>query len=313
MSISRPLRGWGLGSKKRTRNMFRRRPTRDRHYRLNVESLEPRQMLAVAVGDILVADSGAASVIQVDPATGAQSTLSSGGNFVSPQGIAIDDVTGEIFVADAAAAPGGLGAVIRVDPNTGAQTVLSSGGNFLDPFGIEIEADGSLVVADQNAAGGPGAVIRVDRVTGAQTVVSSGGHFVDPHGITVASDGTLYVADRNTGGSPPFNHTGNAGGALIAVQPDTGAQTMVNNNWGATGFFDPAGVTMEAGGDVLVADLNSFDGGSDGQGGGVGAVFRIDPTLPAPGNRTVVSDGSGSPPWTLNRLPMSQSSRTATS
>jgi len=246
--------------------------------------------LAVAVGDILVADSGVPGVIQVDPTTGAQSTLSAGTNFVTPIGIAIDDVTGDIFVADT-----GANAVIRVDPNTGGQTVVSSGGNFVDPHGIEIEANGSLIVADMNAGTG-GSVIRVNRSTGAQTVVSTGGNFVDPHGITVAPDGTLYVADRNTGGSPPYNNTSNAGGALIAVNPSTGAQTIINNNWGATGFFDPAGVEMEASGDVLVADLNSFDGGSDGQGGGVGAVFRLDPSLPPATNRTIVNDGSGSPP-----------------
>ena len=257
-----------------------------------MEPLENRLLLAVVPGDILVADSGVPGVIQVDPTTGAQSTLSSGTNFVAPIGIAIDDVTGDIFVADT-----GANAVIRVDPNTGGQTIVSSGGNLVDPHGIEIEADGSLVVADMNSGGsGTGAVIRINRSTGAQTVVSNGGNFVDPHGITVAPDGTLYVADRNTGGSPPYNNISNAGGALIAVNPSTGAQTIINNNWGSTGFFDPAGVTMEASGDVLVADLNSFDGGSDGQGGGVGAVFRLDPSLPPATNRTIVNDGSGSSP-----------------
>jgi DNA-binding beta-propeller fold protein YncE len=243
MLISKVLRGWGCKSTKRRRRLCRGVVTRGRHFQAHVEPLEARWLLAVLPGDILIADSDADTVIQVDPTTGAQSTLSSGVHFVTPIGIAIDDVTGDIFVTDTGGA--GVAAIIRVDPNTGGQTVVSSGGSLVDPFGIEIEADGLLIVADQNAGTG-GSVIRVNRSTGAQTVVSTGGNFVDPNAI-----------------------------------------------------FDPSGVEVEASGDVLVADLNSLDGGSDGRGGGVGAVFRMDPTLSPPGNRTIVNDGSGSPPLDL--------------
>jgi NHL repeat len=67
-------------------------------------------------------------VIRVNPTTGAQATVSSGGSFVDPSGIAVE-ADGDILVADANAFGGG-GGVIRVDPATGAQTTVSSGSSF---------------------------------------------------------------------------------------------------------------------------------------------------------------------------------------
>jgi hypothetical protein len=76
-------------------------------------------------------------VIRVDPATGAQTTVSSGGSFDAPSGIALE-ADGDILVADVQAFADFLGGVIRVDPATGAQTTVSSGGSFLNPFGVAV-------------------------------------------------------------------------------------------------------------------------------------------------------------------------------
>jgi hypothetical protein len=85
-----------------------------------------------ANGDLLVADFGPGGVVRVNPTTGAQTTVSSGGNFVLPASLAIA-ANGDIFVVDQ-----GANAVIRVDPVSGAQTVVSSGGFFDAPVGIAI-------------------------------------------------------------------------------------------------------------------------------------------------------------------------------
>ncbi len=96
-------------------------------------------------GDILVADSsdfgGSAGVIRVDPETGAQTVVSSGGVFVNPAGIAIA-ANGDLLAADentfGGPCPVGCGGIVRVDPTTGAQTVVSSGGDFANAFGLAI-------------------------------------------------------------------------------------------------------------------------------------------------------------------------------
>ena len=157
-------------------------------------------------GDILVADPGAGAVIRVDPASGAQTTVSSGGIFAFPLGIAVE-ADGNILVADFIA-----GAVIRVDPATGAQTTVSSGGSFINATGIAVEADGNILVVDSAAV----AVIRVDPATGVQTTVSSGGAFANPFGIAVEADGNILVADRPSVA------------VVIRVDPASGAQTLVS-------------------------------------------------------------------------------------
>jgi hypothetical protein len=102
---------------------------------------------------------------------------------------------GDILVADTGAFAGFQGGVIRVDPASGAQTTVSSGGSFFDPSGVALEADGDILVADQNAFAGPGGVIRVDPASGAQTTVSSGGSFLHPTGVAVvAFDFTGFAA-----------------------------------------------------------------------------------------------------------------------
>jgi len=129
-------------------------------------------------GDILVVDIGARKVTRVDQVTGAQTLVSSGGNFFHPSGLAIE-ASGTLLVADQNALGGG--AVFRVEPGIGSRTTVSTGGFFGSPPGLAIEASGTILVADTNAH----AVIRVDPVTGAQTVVFSGGSLVQPAGIAI--------------------------------------------------------------------------------------------------------------------------------
>ena len=88
-------------------------------------------------------------MIRVDPATGAQTTVSSGGSFVNPLGIAVE-ADGDILVADADAF-GGHGGAIRVDPATGAQTTVSAGGSFVSPVGIAVVPPAADSDGDESA------------------------------------------------------------------------------------------------------------------------------------------------------------------
>ncbi len=100
----------------------------------------PALAVDLKAGDILVTDPNAfgftGGVIKVDPGTGAQTKVSSGGFFVDPFGIALD-AAGQILVADERAF-GLHGGVIKVDPGTGAQTKVSSDQLFDGPQGIAV-------------------------------------------------------------------------------------------------------------------------------------------------------------------------------
>jgi sugar lactone lactonase YvrE len=94
-----------------------------------------------AAGRILVTDEGAGgsgSVIAIDPATGIQTVVSTGQNFMGGEELLAVDLSGRILVIDFNAGTGSNGAVIAVDPVTGMQTFLSQDQNFFIPVGIVV-------------------------------------------------------------------------------------------------------------------------------------------------------------------------------
>jgi sugar lactone lactonase YvrE len=161
-----------------------------------------RYPLAVTVadnGDIFVADA-LGPIFHVDPNTGAQTLITSGGLLERPQGIAVKGHN--LYVTDVATPDMnfGVGRIIRIDLNTGQQTELSKGANLMGPVGIVIEPDGDLIVGDpytinpdrHEADGSPaldGAIIRIDKNTGAQHVIARGSeNFVNPRGVALLAD-----------------------------------------------------------------------------------------------------------------------------
>ena len=218
-------------------------------------------------GEVVVADpdafGGSGGLITVSQSSGGQAPLSNNSIsvaklFSDPSGVALGP-DGTLLVADPDAF-GGSGGVIRVDPQTGQQSPLSnndiSGPNlFADPVGIAIAGSGTILVTDSNASGGDGAVIRVE-ATGQQTLVSnnqlsSTDLLADPFGIAVERSGTLLVGDP----SSPAPVSGSSG-AVIAIDPSSGAQKLIaNNDSSQEGLFgNPRGLAMETPGTVLVAN-----------------------------------------------------------
>lgn len=180
----------------------------------------------LVVNDILWGGTQDPAVYKVDPSTGAQTTVTSGGLLQHPEGIAVE-ADGNILVADRAAK-----AVFRVEPSSGTQTTVTSGGLLNGPFGIAIEADGNILVVDYYS----GKLVRVDPVTGAQTPVS---YLIEPISIAVEGDGNILVVDL-------------APGALIRVDPVTGAQTILSGS-----IFHNDGIAVEPDGDIVVSRTGS--------------------------------------------------------
>ena len=160
------------------------------------------QFFGVAIepsGSIVVADLVGRAVLRINPTTGAQTIVSSGELLnMGPIGVAIDRdgsiiVGGGMFSGPNAAPPTGIPAVVRIDPETGAQQAISLGGSFVNPYWVAVEADGSIIVSDQEAFGPPnpisgtrqGALFRVNPATGEQTLISAGGNLGDPNGVAI--------------------------------------------------------------------------------------------------------------------------------
>ncbi len=174
----------------------------------------------VVAGTILVADPGRNGVIAIDPLTGEQQVLSSGGLFVEPTGITVDPQSGDILVADSGG-PSGQGGVIAVSPLDGGQRPVSLDGVFAEPSGVTIDANGKAQVADAFSG-----LITVDLATGAQTLLAS-----------------VLVSDVAVGplGSRPL------GGNLFAIEPSTRTLYRFNRFGASSGTIEP----VSQGGDFL--------------------------------------------------------------
>ena len=92
---------------------------------LGIMAATPLVFAQLNPGDIIVADIGANAVIKIDPITGAQEIISSGGLFAGALDLVLDS-NGDIIVADLDLINGG-GSIIKVDPITRIQTVISTG------------------------------------------------------------------------------------------------------------------------------------------------------------------------------------------
>ena len=260
-------------------------------------------------GDIIVGDLTTGSIIKVDPLSGAQTVISTGGSLVAPGGIAFDQ-NGDIILADlhalGGACPVGCGGVIRIDRTTGAQTVISSGGNFHNPFGIVVESNGNLVVSEEGGPN-PGKILRVDPVTGVQQILSTASVFRDPQSLALDDQGYILVSEGSAGG-------GGFNGSVVVVDPLTGSDSILSGGgllvspWGiaidqfdgifltepggkkivrvdrssgsqslvsSSGIFiEPTGIDVDQNGDLLVADRTQ--------------IVKVDPVS---GSQIVISSG----------------------
>jgi len=213
-------------------------------------------------GEFFVSDTGCLGLLGIDPKSGEQRLISSGGILGMPLGIAVEH-SGMILVANAES-------LVRVNPETGAQTILSTGNLFRVPLAVAVSENGDIYVVD---ALGP--VIRVDSASGAQTLISSGGVLHRPQGIAVKGK-HIYVTDvagMNFGV-----------GRIIQIDIRSGRQNILSEGGNLVG---PVGITVEPKGGLIVGDpytvnpesADIFDGG----------IIRIDENS---GVQTLIARGS---------------------
>src|SRR5712692_6334383 len=136
------------------------RPGR-RSYPMQLEMLEDRVVPSLADGTILVTTAPSTfstqdqasfptGIIAVDPNTGAQSPVSTGGLFALPTYIR-EAPNQQLYVTDIQAY--GTGAIFRVDPNSGKQSLVTKGGLIDGPNAL-VYLNGFLYVANLRDSSG---------------------------------------------------------------------------------------------------------------------------------------------------------------
>jgi sugar lactone lactonase YvrE len=234
--------------------------------------------VAYVANSVVVKQSAPAAVIlRADPATGGLVEISRNGSqgdlFRHPYDIAVAG-DGSLLVADMGAFATSTdrtpdGRIVRVDPVTGRQSLVTSGDNLVDPAALAIAPNGLIYVVENVGTSGGPSVVSVNPASGAQAVVAQGGQLCYPFGIAVEPSGSLVVTSYGdfTDGSTVINCAHDFG-ALVRVDPATGAQTIVSRNaaqWGNL-FRNPLGVTVEPGGRILVVNQS-----------GATALVAVDP------------------------------------
>lgn len=250
-------------------------------------------------GNLYVAD-GANNTIEKITSSGIVSTLAgktgtagsqdgtgSGALFNRPGGLAVDGA-GNVFVADTGNAtvrrisPGGAVTTVAGSPvNRGSRDGAGSGAWFSQPGAVAVDAAGNLYVTDSLDAtlrkiGPDGTVSTLAGAAGIRGDADGTGtaaRFNHPIGVAVDSAGNVYLADTYNDTirriSPAGVATTLAGSAGLSGATDlTGANALLNQ---------PAGLTVDAAGNVYVADT------------GNATIRRIDPA----GAVTTVAGAAG--------------------
>jgi hypothetical protein len=182
----------------------------------------------------------------VNPANGAQTLVTQGGQLCYPFGIAAE-ADGSLLVTNYGDFSGGstvincvydFGALVRIDGDTHAQSIVSRnapewGNLFRNPLGVAVEPGGRILVVNQN---GGTALVSVDPATGvqdAETPNTTTDRVEVPQRPALTPAGDVLLSD--------FTLDDQEGG-LVAVDLPDGAQSIFRQDKKL--FNNPLGVAV---------------------------------------------------------------------
>ena len=199
--------------------------------------------------------------------TGSSDGTGSDARFWSPRSVAVDVEQGTVYVADTAnhtirkITSGGVSTLAGSAGDTGSADGTGSAARFNQPRGVAVDAVGNVYVADwvnhtirkitfdgevTTLAGTAGS-------SGSTDGTGSAARFNRPLGLAVDAAGNVYVTDGS-------NHTIRkiTSGGVVTTLGGTAGSTGSTDGIGSAAQFDsPAGVAVDAAGNLYVADQSN--------------------------------------------------------
>ena len=237
----------------------------------------PEGVAVDASGNVYVADTSNSEIRKITAGAivatfagtagspGAGNGTGTGASFDNPVGIAVDG-SGNVYVADSGnddireISTAGVVITLAGTGSTGFTNATGTSASFDNPTGVAVDASGNVYVADQTndsirkiAPGGVVSTLAGSGSTGSANGTGTAASFDNPTGLAVDAAGNVYVADQNN-----FEIRKITPGGVVSVLAGTGATGSVNATGTAASFNHPYDVTVDARGNVYVAD-----GGND--------------------------------------------------
>jgi sugar lactone lactonase YvrE len=220
--------------------------------------------------------------------------------FFNPSGVAVDDTSGNVFVADYSnhrirqVTPAGVVSTLTGNGTPSFAEGVGVAASFKNPNGVAIDASKNLIIADMSNNRirfvTPGGVVTTLAGNGSATFVdgpSTSACFKNPRGVAVDSSGNVFVADFGNHRIRRIARSGVvstlAGSGLAAFADGIGTGAAFNNLFGvALDKSDNMFVTDQSNHrvrkvtpDGLVSTLAGSGSAAFADGTGAGASFRL--------------------------------------
>jgi streptogramin lyase len=236
----------------------------------------PQGAAVDTAGNIYVADTGNNTIRKITPAgavitlaglagtSGSTDGTGSASRFEGPYGVAVDPA-GNVYVADISNSTirkitpaGEVTTLAGLAGSSGSADGTGSAARFDFPAGVAADAAGNVYVADFSSstirkitpAGEVTTLAGLANNFGSADGAGSTARFLGPLGLAVDAAGNVYVADNNNHTIRKITPAGMVT-TLAGVAEDSGSTDGVG---AAARFSFPQGVTVDAAGNVYVAD-----------------------------------------------------------
>ncbi len=230
-----------------------------------------------AAGNLYVADASHNVIRQITPAgvvstfagsgsVGSADGTGTGASFNSPQGIAVDKATGNVYVGDTynnlirKITPAGVVSTFAGSGAVGSTNATGTAASFYWPSGLTVDTAGNVYSAD-SASG----MIRVITPAGVVSTLAGSGapgstnatgtaaSFRNPNGVAVDTAGNVYVADSGNNLIRKIT----PGGVVSTLAGTAGVSGSADGTGTAATFSNPWGVAVDTAGNVYVADSSN--------------------------------------------------------